>query len=94
MQDICSYGRYCHVLAGNVTNSSWNACLTLRFSWPFLGQATTIHFTNLLHINKSLASLFSSGALAVTSELSVLKVLSAGLSLSLTGAELCELNWS
>jgi hypothetical protein len=32
--------------------------------------------------------LFSSGALTVTSEISVLKTLSAGLSLSITGAEL------
>jgi hypothetical protein len=76
----------CHVLPGNVTNNSWNACLTQRFIWPFLGRAATIHFTNLLHTNKSLVFLFSSGALALTSELSVLKVLSAGLSLSLTGA--------
>jgi hypothetical protein len=76
---------YCHVLPGNVTNNSWNACLTLRFIWPFLGRATTIHFTNLLHIDKSLVFLFSSEAFAVTSEVSVLKVLSAGL---------CLLNWS
>jgi hypothetical protein len=71
---------------GNVTNSSWNACLTVGFIWPFLGRATTIHFTNLLHTNKNLVS-FSSGVLALT-KLSVLKVLFAGLFLSLTGAEL------
>jgi hypothetical protein len=29
-------------------------CLTLGFIWGFLGRATTIHFTNLLHTNKSL----------------------------------------
>jgi hypothetical protein len=69
----------CHVFPGNVTNNSWNACLTLRFIWLFLGRATAIHFTNLLYTNKSLVFLFSSGALAVTSELSVLKVLSAEL---------------
>jgi hypothetical protein len=70
---------------GNVTNDSWNACLTLRFIWPYLGRAANIRFTNVLHINKSRVFLFSSGAL--TSKPPVLKVLSAGLSLFLTGAD-------
>jgi hypothetical protein len=75
------------VLPVKVTNNSWKASLTLCFNWIFLGRATTIYFKNLLHINNSLLFLFSSEALAVTSELSVLRVLSVGLSLSLTGAE-------
>jgi hypothetical protein len=42
---------YYHVLPGNVTNYSWNHWVSF---WPFFGRSTTIHFTNLLHINKSL----------------------------------------
>jgi hypothetical protein len=45
-REKCSFV-YCHVCPGNVTNKSWNVCLTLGFIWPFFGRATTIHFTDL-----------------------------------------------
>jgi hypothetical protein len=77
---------------GNVTSNSWNACLTLGSIWPFLGRATTIHFTNLLHTNKSLVW---------NSRCNFWTILSAGLSLLLDWTEVfwtlvnwTEPNWS
>jgi hypothetical protein len=71
--------KYRHVLPDNVTNNWRNACLTLGFIWPFLGRATTIHFTNPLHINKNLVC---------SSRCNFWTILSAGLS------PLLDRNWT
>jgi hypothetical protein len=76
--------RYCHVLPSNVTNNSWNACLTVRFIWPFLRRATTIHFTDLLLTNKSLVW---------SSRCNFWTICSAGLSLLLDWTEFLWTLW-